>query len=84
MKKDNKPEQSPENPEIPGMEIDRYSTKKPPIPESSEKIQKELEKTKKELEKLKIFIIKKYPFIQAIGILPPQSIKNFIPMGSLS
>jgi len=78
MKKDNKPNQGPENPEIPGMEIDRYSIKKSPIPESSEKIQKELEKTKKELEKLKISIIKKYPFIQAIGILPPQSIKSFI------
>jgi len=78
MKKDNKPNQGPENPEIPGMEIDRYSIKKSPIPESSEKIQKELEKTKKELEKLKISIIKKYPFTQAIGILPPQSIKSFI------
>ncbi len=78
MKKDNKPEQGPENPEIPGMEIDRYSAKKPLIPESSEKIQKELEKTKKELEKLKISIVKKYPFTQAIGILPPQAIKDFI------
>jgi predicted nucleotidyltransferase/uncharacterized protein (UPF0332 family) len=80
MKKDNnKPEQSPENPEIPEMELpNQYSSRKPVIPESSEKMQKELEKTKKELEKFKIFVIKKYPFTQAIGILPPQSIKEFI------
>jgi predicted nucleotidyltransferase/uncharacterized protein (UPF0332 family) len=76
MAKDNKPE---ENLNIPGMELNnQYSSKKAPLPEDSGKMKKELEKTKKELEKLKIFIIKKYPFIQAIGILPPQSIKNFV------
>ncbi|HUW43460.1 MAG TPA: nucleotidyltransferase domain-containing protein, partial [Bacillota bacterium] len=73
MKKDNRPEES-----IPGMEINKYSSKKPIIPENSEKMQKELEKTKKDLDKFKGFIIKKYPFTQAIGILPPQSIKEFI------
>jgi len=61
------------------MELDnQYSPKKTPLPEGTEKTKKELEKTKKELEKLKVFIIKKYPFTQAIGILPPQSIKNFV------
>ena len=63
---------------IPGMELDtKYQTNKLVMPENSEKIQKELEKTKKELDKLKVFIVKKYPFTQAIGILPPQSIKIF-------
>ena len=78
MESDNKPEdQSIQN--IPGMEIDtKYSTRKPILPENTEKIQKELEKTKKELEKLKIFIVKKYPFTQAIGILPPRTIPLFV------
>lgn len=68
-----------ERQEIPGMNLDnKYSDKKPIIPESDEKVQKEMEKTKKELEKLKSFIVKKYPFTQAIGILPPQAIKLFI------
>ncbi len=67
------------NTEIPEMEInDKYSNRKPVIPESSEKIQKEMEKTKKEVEKLKNFITKKYPFTQSISILPPQNLKNFI------
>jgi uncharacterized protein (UPF0332 family)/predicted nucleotidyltransferase len=74
MKKDENPEQS-----IPGMELDnKYSAKKPVLPESSEKMQKELEKTKKDLEKIKATIVKKYPFTQAIGILPPQAINLFI------
>lgn len=75
MAKDNKPEESIG---IPGMELtNQYSSKKALPPEEPEKTKKELEKTKKELEKLKVFIIKKYPFTQAIGILPPQSIKSF-------
>jgi len=75
MRKDNKPEESFG---IPGMELaNQYSPKKALLPEDAEKTKKELEKTKKELEKLKVFIIKKYPVTQAIGILPPQSIKNF-------
>jgi len=76
MKKDNKSEESLG---IPGMELNnQYSPKKALLPEDTEKTKKELEKTKKELEKLKVFIIKKYPVTQAIGILPPQSIKNFV------
>ena len=64
---------------IPEMNIkNKYSEEKPKIPENSSEAQKEMEKTKKEVEKLKTFIVKKYPFVQAIGILPPQSIPVFI------
>jgi predicted nucleotidyltransferase/uncharacterized protein (UPF0332 family) len=65
--------------EIPEMNIDRkYSNKKSIIPESSDKVKKDMEKTKKELEKLKSFIIKKYSYTQSISILPPMSIQKFI------
>lgn len=65
--------------DIPEMNLERkYSDRKPVIPESSETVKKDMEKKKKEIEKLKSFIVKKYPFTQAIGILPPQSIKIFI------
>jgi predicted nucleotidyltransferase/uncharacterized protein (UPF0332 family) len=65
--------------DIPEMHIDRkYSNKKPIIPESSDKVKKDMEKTKKELEKLKSFIIKKYSYTQSVSILPPASIKKFI------
>ncbi len=73
MNKDNK------NQDIPEMNIDRkYSTKKSVIPESSDKIKKDMEKTKKELEKLKSFIVKKYSYTQSVSILPPVSVKKFI------
>ncbi len=72
-------EESNKNNSIPEMNIEnKYDEKKPVIPENSSKAQKEMEKTKKEVEKLKTFIVKKYPFVQAIGILPPQSIPVFI------
>ena len=65
--------------EIPGMDLtSNYSAKKSIMPEHTSEVQKELEKTKKELEKIKSFIVKKYPFTQAIGILSPQSTKFFI------
>ncbi len=69
-------------PNIPEMDLDKnYSSKKPGVPEvnhpTSEK-DKNAEKMKKELDKLKGYIIKKYPFTQAVSILPPQSIKDFI------
>jgi predicted nucleotidyltransferase len=64
---------------IPEMEVDnKYSTKKPIIPENSEKQIKEIEKSKKDLEKLKNFIVKKYSFMQALSLIPPQSIPAFI------
>ncbi|MEK6926166.1 MAG: nucleotidyltransferase domain-containing protein [Nanoarchaeota archaeon] len=65
--------------EIPGMKLDqKYSSKKPLIPENTEEVQKEMDKTKKELDKLKGSIIKKYPFTIFLSILHPQSIKFFI------
>ncbi|MEK6847571.1 MAG: nucleotidyltransferase domain-containing protein [Nanoarchaeota archaeon] len=65
--------------EIPGMDLDtKYSAKKPLLPEGTEKLQKEMEKTKKEFDKIKALIVKKYPFVQAIGILAPQAAKLFV------
>ena len=67
------------NNEIPEMNLDnKYSDKKQILPADMEKVQKEMEKTKKDLDKFKSYTLKKYPFVQAIGILPPQSIKLFI------
>lgn len=64
---------------IPEMNIEKKYSKAPKIPNmNSSESQKEMEKTKKEFEKLKNFIVKKYPFTEAIGILPPQAIKRFI------
>ena len=75
MNKDNKQLDQP----IPGMDLDNnYSAKKPIVPQSNSKDRKEMEKTKKELEKLKSFILKKYPFVGSISILPPQVIKLII------
>lgn len=63
--------------DIPEMSLDnKYSEKKIATPETE--MNKEMEKTKKELEKLKGALVKRFPFIQAIGVLPPQSIKHFI------
>ena len=65
--------------EIPEMNLDnKYSDKKQILPPDMDKMQKEMDKTKKELEKFKSYAVKKYSFIQAIGILPPQSIKLFV------
>jgi predicted nucleotidyltransferase/uncharacterized protein (UPF0332 family) len=47
------------------------------MPEGAEELQKKMDKTKKELDKLKGAILKKYDFVQAIGILPPQAVKIF-------
>ncbi len=72
---------TPQNDEIPEMNLDekgKYSSKGNILPESDDKVRKEMEKTKKELEKLKGYILKKYPFTQSISIMPPASIKLFI------
>ncbi len=67
------------NENIPGMELNtKYDKKAPLLPGSNEEIQKEMDKTRKELDKLKSVIVKKYPFTQALSILPPQSIKFFL------
>ena len=79
MADDNKKKDTSNVQGIPGMKLEeKYSTKKPIMPENTEKMQKEMEKTKKELDKLKNWIIKKYKFTQALGILPPQAAKVFI------
>ncbi len=73
-----KPE-NPVNQEIPGMNLDlKYKENKNVLPEGAEEMQKEIDKTRKELTKLKAAILKKFPFTQAIGILPQQSAKLFI------
>ena len=78
-RKEEEHDEEPEIQEIPGMELDsKYTSKKSVMPESSGEAQKELEKAKKELEKLKIFMVKKYPFTQALGILSPQANRFFI------
>jgi len=67
------------NQSIPGMDLkNNYSKPLVPKQENSLEIKKKFEKTKKELEKFKTLILKKYKFIKAIGILPPQSIPKFI------
>jgi predicted nucleotidyltransferase len=64
--------------DIPEMNLENnYSQNKPVLPNQDE-LQKNMEKTRKELNKLKLFATKKYPFIEAIGLLPPQALKIFI------
>ena len=73
-----KSDDTSENQEIPGMNLDtKYTSKKSVMPEGTEKLQKEMDKTRKELDKLKGAILKKFNFVQAIGILPSQAIKMF-------
>ncbi|MEX0932995.1 MAG: nucleotidyltransferase domain-containing protein [Candidatus Pacearchaeota archaeon] len=66
-----------EDQDIPEMNLNKKYTIDKGIPNNTE-IQKKTEKAKKELEKLKNFIIKRYPFTEAIGILPPQASRKFI------
>ncbi|MEM3405960.1 MAG: nucleotidyltransferase domain-containing protein [Candidatus Pacearchaeota archaeon] len=47
------------------------------IPEKGKK-ELELENVKKEIEKLKKEVIKKYSFVLAIGIIPPQANEKFV------
>ena len=77
MTKDNKKQETQES-GIPEMKIDnKYAPKKPSVEEMN-KAQKEAEKTKKEIEKLKLFIVKKFPYVEALSVLPPQAIPLFI------
>ena len=78
MNSDNKSQNSIENQEIPGMNLDtKYTSKKSVMPEGTEKLKEEMDKTRKELDKLKGAILKKYNFVKAIGILSPQAVKIF-------
>ena len=60
----------------------KYSNSQSPhaplVPEITEKQKKEMEEKRKKLEKLQKFIVKKYPFTEAIGILPPQAVRLLI------
>ena len=62
--------------DIPEMNLNNYSDKKPVVPETPEP--KKMDKTKKELEKIKNFIVKKYNYVKSISIIPPQALKEFI------
>ena len=66
------------NQEIPGMEIEKKYSSKSIVPPSKTEVEAQMEKTKKKLEKLSNLIIKKYPYVQAISVLPVQSVKMFI------
>lgn len=69
-------ERKPEEPkedlqnEVKDIKLD-YQAKKLPT-DVSEEQKKDMEKTREKLESFKKQILKKYPFTQAIGILPPQ------------
>jgi len=69
-RKPDKPQDNLQN-EVKDMSVD-YQTKKLPgeIPEEAKK---EMEKTREKLEDFKKQVIKKYSFVQSIGILPPQA-----------
>jgi len=65
--------------DIPEMNLDvKYSNKLPEVSANTTEAKKKMDETKKEIEKLKKFILKKFSYTQAIGVLPPQSIKFFI------
>lgn len=69
---------SDESQDIPGMNLNNKYDKSPAIPQNSSEAQKELDKTKKELDDLKNKLVKKYDYIQAVGIIPPQAVKKFV------
>jgi len=57
---------------------DEYKPRDKTLPgEISEEAKKEMEKTREKLENFKKFILKKYPFTIAIGIIPPQAADKF-------
>ncbi len=56
------------NPQLPGASVSS--------PEN-EKQKKEMEKTRAQLESFKKFLLKKYDFIESIGIIPPQAAVRF-------
>ncbi|MCR4327631.1 MAG: nucleotidyltransferase domain-containing protein [Nanoarchaeota archaeon] len=66
----------PNTDSIPGMDLNYSKPKVPNVDPEEEK--KKFEKTKKEIEKLKNFTLKKFRYILAFGILPPQAVPKFI------
>ncbi|MBU3913206.1 MAG: nucleotidyltransferase domain-containing protein [Nanoarchaeota archaeon] len=75
-RKKDKQEDSLQN-EVKDISIDYQARKGLPQSSISEEQQKEMEKTREKLETFKKTVIKKYPFMQAIGILPPQVAEKF-------
>ena len=65
-----------DNNTIPEMNLENKYSTPPAIQQNPEEAKKEMEKTKKEVEKIKNSIIKKFPYVQAISILPPQAISR--------
>ncbi len=63
---------------IPGMNLDTKYSKVPLMNSNSGEVQRGLDKTKKDLDKLKGFILKKFPFTQALSILPAQAVPGFV------
>lgn len=59
------------------MKLDYPSEQKPMEGEIPEAVKKEMKKTREKLESFQKDVVKKYPFIEAIGILPPQSAGHF-------
>ena len=47
------------------------------VPQPSAKDEKEMDKVRKELDSLKKFILNKYKFVSAMGIIPPQAAELF-------
>jgi len=72
-------EQNNSSESIPEMNLNnKYKPNSPSVPAATTEMQKEMDKTRKELDKLKTYIVKKYPFTQALSILPQQAMKFFI------
>ena len=55
--------------------IEKISEEKPSVKEVPEEVKKELEKTKVKLETFKKQLLKKFSFISALGLVPPQASK---------
>src|SRR3989338_1703788 len=61
----------------PGMPKIKDMPGAPKMPVITDEQRKEMEKTKQKLEEFRKQVVKKYPYILAIGILPPQAAENF-------
>ena len=55
----------------------KQDKKQPKAEEIPEKVKKEMEQTKIKLESFKKELVKKFPFIDAVGLIPPQAAEIF-------
>jgi len=55
----------------------KQDKKQPKAEEIPEKLKKEMEQTKIKLESFKKELVKKFPFIDAVGLIPPQAAELF-------